>query len=92
MKVLDLFGCKVPVCARDFECLSELVRDRENGRIFNSASQLADQLWSLLSPLTKQPDAAPHSFGDLEKYSKNLDGRRRWKDNWTENALPMLTR
>lgn len=91
MKVLDLFGCEVPVCARHFDCLSELVKDKHNGRVFCSASQLADQLWSLLSPLTRQPSASPHSYGELAMYSKNLKGRRRWNENWTENALPVLT-
>lgn len=90
MKVLDLYGCQVPVCARDFECLCELVKDKENGRTFSTASQLADQLWTLLSPLTRQPNAAPHSFGELNLYSKNLEGRRRWKENWTENAMPII--
>lgn len=90
MKILDSYGCHVPVCARDFECLSELVQDGRNGRIFKSESELAEQLWSLLLPLTRQPGAAAHSFGDLAVYSNNLKGRRRWQDNWTENALPIL--
>ena len=90
MKILDSYGCHVPVCARDFQCLSELVQDGHNGRIFNSEAELADQLWSLLSPLTSQQNAAPHSFGDLAVYSQNLEGRKRWQENWTENALPVL--
>lgn len=90
MKILDLFGCCVPVCARNFDCLSELVEDGKNGRIFDTANELSDQLRNLLCPLTSQPVASPHSFGDLLMYSKNLQGRRRWRDNWVENALPVL--
>lgn len=90
MKVLDLFGCHVPVCARNFECLSELVQDDKNGRIFDTASELTEQLWSLLSPLTKQPEAQPHAYGNLAIYSKNLEGRRRWSENWMEHALPVV--
>ena len=90
MKILDSYGCHVPVCARDFYCLSELVQDKHNGRIFKSESELAEQLWELLSPLTKQLNAAPHKFGSLATYSQNLQGRTRWQDNWTENALPVL--
>lgn len=90
MKILDSYGCHVPVCARDFDCLPELVQDKHNGRIFQTESELADQLWELLEPLTKQPDAAPHKFGNLSQYSDNLQGRRRWQDNWMENALPVL--
>jgi beta-1,4-mannosyltransferase len=90
MKVLDLAGCQVPVCALDFACLSELVQDKHNGRTFKTASELADQLWSLLSPLADTANAANHSYGDLAVYSRNLQGHTRWQENWTANALPML--
>jgi beta-1,4-mannosyltransferase len=90
MKVLDLAGCQVPVCALDFDCLSELVLDKHNGRTFKTASELADQLWSLLSPLADKANAANHSYGDLAVYAQNLKGRRRWQENWTQNALPIL--
>eukprot|EP00548_Thalassiothrix_antarctica_P020137 CAMPEP_0194187548 /NCGR_PEP_ID=MMETSP0154-20130528/51366_1 /TAXON_ID=1049557 /ORGANISM="Thalassiothrix antarctica, Strain L6-D1" /LENGTH=288 /DNA_ID=CAMNT_0038907349 /DNA_START=219 /DNA_END=1082 /DNA_ORIENTATION=- len=83
MKILDLFGCKTPVCAIDFECLSELVHDNVNGRVFASSDELANQLYSLLIPIcdSKQP-SEPHSFGNLANYSTNLDGRPRWEENW----------
>jgi beta-1,4-mannosyltransferase len=90
MKVLDLFGCRVPVCALSFACLSELVQDGANGRVFESDNELSDLLWELLSPLTATPDAAPHEFGALAVHSANLKDIRRWDDNWRENALPVL--
>jgi len=90
MKILDSYGCQVPVCARNFDCLDELVQDGHNGRIFRDQYELSEQLWEVLSPLTEQPDAAPHQFGDLKEYSENLKGRMRWQDNWTEHALPVL--
>jgi beta-1,4-mannosyltransferase len=90
MKVLDLFGCQVPVCAVDFACLSELVKDGVNGRVFETTTQLAEQLWELLEPLSKSPSAAPHNYGRLESYSRNLQKQKRWSDNWKENALPVL--
>lgn len=91
MKILDSFGCEVPVCARGFECLPELVQDDVNGRVFVSSEQLRDQLLGLLKPLaTSRGPWDPHGFGDLARYSRSLQGRTRWDENWTENALPLL--
>jgi beta-1,4-mannosyltransferase len=91
MKVLDLFGCGVPVCALDFQCLSELVIDGSNGRTFTTSHELQQLLMNLLQPLGMTTSVfAPHSFGDLATYSQFLQGRRRWSENWEQNAKPML--
>lgn len=91
MKVLDLFGCGVPVCARNFHCLSELVVDDENGRVFESRADLRECLWQLLRPLDEMPGSwGPHSYADLARYSRSLTGRKRWSENWKEHALPGL--
>lgn len=93
MKVLDMFGCQVPVCAVNFACLSELVDDKVNGRIFETSGQLADVLWTLLSPLmTTSLESTPacHEFGDLARYSKALQNRPRWSENWKCNAWPVI--
>src|SRR5204863_408330 len=45
MKVADLFGAGVPVCALDYgACLAERVRHGDNGLLFSKAVQLADVL------------------------------------------------
>jgi beta-1,4-mannosyltransferase len=96
MKVLDMFGCQVPVLAKDFACLSELVVDNVNGRIFNNSHQLANLLWELLEPMTRTTcgpvGAGPgnHSFGPLARYSCALEGRERWSDNWLRHAQPII--
>lgn len=90
MKILDLYGCRVPVCARNFECLSELVRDDENGRHFQTSSELSQHLWTLLRRLGNNEMLHPHDFGDLLRYSRSLDSQTLWHENWVQNALPRL--
>lgn len=90
MKVLDLFGCAVPVCARNFGCLSELVKDGINGTVFDSSSELEEQLWGLLNELDCSQSRAPHAYGKLAEYSQVLQSQTRWDENWKKHALPVL--
>ena len=43
-----MFGCGLPVLAKSFAALPELVRSGQNGQVFSSPQELADQLVSLL--------------------------------------------
>jgi beta-1,4-mannosyltransferase len=90
MKVLDLFGCEVPVLAHDFRCLHELVQDRVNGRIFSTGDELANLMYTLLQPMKSTTSVPNHSFGELQTYSKQLQGRTRWNTNWLDHALPVI--
>ncbi|KAE8282742.1 Chitobiosyldiphosphodolichol beta-mannosyltransferase [Larimichthys crocea] len=86
MKVVDMFGCCLPVCAIHFNCLHELVKHEENGLIFRDSQELAEQLQSLLSEF-------PASDGRLGQFRRNLRTSRgqRWDDNWDQNVLPLIT-
>ncbi|KAI7849782.1 hypothetical protein BDC45DRAFT_266101 [Circinella umbellata] len=75
MKVVDMFGCGLPVCAASFECLSELVVDGKNGLTFSDSDQLADQLMDLF---VRKPSY-------LEELRKNVIEEykdRNWEKQW----------
>merc|ERR1712005_70690 len=48
MKVVDMLGCSLPVCAINYKCIGELVQHNHNGMIFNDASELSESLQLLL--------------------------------------------
>ncbi|KAF9455260.1 glycosyl transferases group 1-domain-containing protein, partial [Collybia nuda] len=76
MKVVDMFGCGLPVCALDFACLDELVKDGVNGLVFNNSAQLAEQLESLFMSFPKSPRLAALR-SSLLKASKPASSSRR---------------
>ncbi|XP_017657116.1 chitobiosyldiphosphodolichol beta-mannosyltransferase isoform X2 [Nannospalax galili] len=86
MKVVDMFGCCLPVCAVNFKCLHELVRHGENGLVFKDAEELAVQLQMLFSNF---PDPA----GKLNEFRKNLreSEQLRWDESWQCTVLPLVT-
>uniref|UniRef100_A0A8C8UCN7 Chitobiosyldiphosphodolichol beta-mannosyltransferase n=1 Tax=Peromyscus maniculatus bairdii TaxID=230844 RepID=A0A8C8UCN7_PERMB len=86
MKVVDMFGCCLPVCAVSFKCLHELVRHGENGLVFKDAEELAAQLQMLFS---KFPDPA----GKLNQFRKELreSEQLRWDESWQRTVLPLVT-
>lgn len=49
-QILDMFGSSLPVCAVRFPTITELVHHGHNGMIFNSASELTEQIIELLFP------------------------------------------
>lgn len=87
MKVVDMFGCGLPVCAVGFRCLPELVKHGENGLVFADSVQLCDQLFALFS----DPDW--RSSGQLQALAAGVREWKsapemRWQANWERNALP----
>ncbi|XP_066593668.1 chitobiosyldiphosphodolichol beta-mannosyltransferase isoform X2 [Prorops nasuta] len=68
MKVVDMFGCGLPVCAYNFKCLPELVKHEENSLIFSDEKELSEQL---LFWFKKFPNNKKQQITD-EKFRKNL--------------------
>ncbi|KAK4876984.1 hypothetical protein RN001_009490 [Aquatica leii] len=85
MKVVDMFGCGIPVCAYDFKCLNELVHHEINGFIFKDLIELSKQLqnWFAFFPKNKERNI------QKEKFIKELEifQNERWRENWNRVAL-----
>jgi beta-1,4-mannosyltransferase len=83
IKIQDCFGCGVPVLAKQFQCLSELLVDRVHGRVFETASELSGQLMELLG--------TTNGSKELESYRQAiLKDRPRWHENWVQHGLPVI--
>ncbi|KAF5392610.1 hypothetical protein D9757_002123 [Collybiopsis confluens] len=100
MKVVDMFGCGLPVCALNFQCLPELVKDGKNGLIFNSSDELAEQIESLLIsfPSTQRLDALRSSLiSTTRSTDDSQNGAHEWEwcswdENWNRTLKPLLLR
>lgn len=86
MKVADLFGTGVPVCALDYgACLAERVRHGDNGLLFSTGRQLADVLFDLF-------ETFPSDQSTLERLRTGArrSARPTWDEGWTKDAKPIL--
>lgn len=98
MKVVDMFGCGLPVCALNFKCLDELVKDGKNGVVFSDAMGLTEKLEDLFVDFPKSTklsalSAALSITASRAATPSNLHGTRRlhgraedWAwSSWEEN-------
>lgn len=86
MKVVDMFGCCLPVCAIDFSCLDELVKHDLNGLTFKNSSELAEQIQQLLKSVNDTNGKLSSMKTHLgENFSKN-----RWHENWKSVMIPIF--
>jgi beta-1,4-mannosyltransferase len=86
MKVADLFGAGVPVCALDYgACLAERVRHGDNGLLFSTARQLADVLFDLFETF---PGNQP--LLDRLRSGARKSARPTWEEGWMREAKSLL--
>ncbi|KAI0079046.1 glycosyltransferase family 33 protein [Panus rudis PR-1116 ss-1] len=98
MKVVDMFGCGLPVCALDFSCLHELVKEGTNGLIFHNAQELSSQLDSLFTCFPSSSPTAPlNSLRASLVESRNGRGAvssnwewGSWTENWNRIMRPVV--
>jgi len=86
MKIADLFGAGVPVCALDYgACLAERVRHGDNGLLFSKADQLASVIFDLFE--TFPANQAPL---DRLRNGARKSARPTWEEGWIREAKPVL--
>ena len=86
IKVADLFGAGVPVCALDYgACLAERVRHGDNGLLFSTAPGLADMLFDLFETFPGDQTAL-----DRLRSGARRSARPTWEQGWDKEARPIL--
>ncbi|KAG7995219.1 hypothetical protein I3843_01G097200 [Carya illinoinensis] len=87
MKVVDMFGCGLPVCAVSYSCIKELVKVEKNGVLFSSSSELADELLMLFKGFPDGCDALKL----LRNGTLEMGSSARWATEWEEHAKPLIS-
>ena len=82
MKVVDMFGCRLPVAAVNFPALSELVQEGVNGKVFETSDELSEiiQDWFRNFPEVQE---------DHTSFRNKIDTFRAlgWSKNWDDTVL-----
>ncbi|KAF5197957.1 Chitobiosyldiphosphodolichol beta-mannosyltransferase [Thalictrum thalictroides] len=87
MKVVDMFGCGLPVCAVSYSCIEELVKVEKNGLLFSSSSELADELLMLFKGFPSECN----SLKLLREGARETGLSSRWATEWEEHAMPLIS-
>ena len=86
MKVADMFGAGVPVCALDYGAtLAERVRHGSNGLLFSTPEQLANVLFDLFETFPREDQL----FERLRTGARK-SARMSWEEGWRREAQPVL--
>jgi beta-1,4-mannosyltransferase len=86
MKILDLFGAGVPVCAYDYgPCLRELISPGGNGVLFTTSDECCEHLESVLRGLTTSTPTL-----DRLRAGAIQSARPTWSQGWIDEARPVL--
>uniref|UniRef100_A0A7I4YDA2 Chitobiosyldiphosphodolichol beta-mannosyltransferase n=1 Tax=Haemonchus contortus TaxID=6289 RepID=A0A7I4YDA2_HAECO len=85
MKVVDMFGAGIPVLAKRFNCIGELVQDGRNGQLFDTATDLFQHLYALATGFPTHCK----KLHDLKQFVLD-DSLPSWEENWATVAKPIL--
>lgn len=85
MKIADMFGAGLPVCALDYgPVLSELVRNGENGELFATGLELAARIQSALAGFPRAARLQTLRSG-VERLASGT-----WADGWRREARALF--
>lgn len=84
MKVVDMFGCSMPVCAYKFACVDELVKHQENGLLFDSSKQLGQQIYQLFRQFPNKDELARVTAEEPERWDDS------WEGAWQAVFAPLI--
>nr|CAD7430381.1 unnamed protein product [Timema monikensis] len=90
MKIVDMFGCLLPVAAIHFPCLrlKELVRHQENSLVFNNSEELSYQLTTWFQDFPNNQEQNKEHSKLKEEINKFV--KLGWHENWKMCALPLF--
>jgi len=84
MKIVDMFGVGIPVLARSFKALDELVEEGVVGFHFQDTKELTKLLIKVMS---MPPEELDHL---KENVKKMRTARGTWDDQWNAKAWPLM--
>lgn len=83
MKVVDMFGSQLPVCALSYPCIAdEMIDHGNNGLLFSTSSMLTQQLIGLF-------EHGGEELQRIQTYIKNHPFGN-WDTEWNAHARPIL--
>ncbi|KAI6657368.1 hypothetical protein LOD99_116 [Oopsacas minuta] len=88
MKIVDMFGSDLPVLARKFRCIGELVQDSKNGFVFTTSNELCDKLIKLGNGFPKDCKL----LSNLQRQIQTDRTTETWQKVWDREARPYFKR
>ncbi|CAI4232271.1 unnamed protein product [Auanema sp. JU1783] len=86
MKAVDMLGSGIPVLAKRFDCIGELIEDGHNGHLFDNSTEL---FRIILSMATGFPN---HSY-KLNQLKINVYGDKLpcWEETWRSSVVSVVS-
>ena len=86
MKVVDMFAAGIPVCARNFKCLKELVIHGKNGCVFEDSDHLGRQFLQIFKKFGSKENRHLSILKSGVEHFRKLP----WHYHWRHVALPVF--